>query len=163
MKCLRLTFICIIWVLGLQLHAQELPVITYPFQTIEWKNNSTITPVADLCMDEAGYLYIATKEGVLIWDGNRMRNIAHNPGDSTSLISNDVNAIISAGNNKIAIITNSGLAILDTKTNILDQSNAINLSGNGFNGIKYVEIDNKNQLWLANEKNIVVYNTDTKV
>ena len=162
MKCLRLTFICIIWVLGLQLHAQELPVITYPFQTIEWKNNSTITPVADLCMDEAGYLYIATKEGVLIWDGNRMRNIAHNPGDSTSLISNDVNAIISAGNNKIAIITNSGLAILDTKTNILDQSNAINLSANGFNGIKYVELDNKNQLWLANEKNIGIYKTDTK-
>ena len=163
MKCFRLTFICIICVLGLQLHAQEFPVITYPFQTIEWENNSTITPVADMCLDEAGYLYIATKEGVFIWDGNRMRNIAHDPDDSTSLISNDVNAIISAGKNKIAIITNSGLAILDTKTNTLYQTNSKDLSANGFNGIKYVEIDNKNQLWLANEKNIVVYNTDTKV
>lgn len=162
MRTIVLSALFIIFGLQTSIFAQEFSVITYPFQTIDWKNNSTITPVADLCLDEAGYLYIATKEGVLIWDGNRMRTIAHNPDDSTSLISNDVNAIISAGNNKIAIITNSGLAILDTKTNILDQSSTVKLSGKGFNGIKYVEIDNKNHLWLANEKNIGIYKIDTK-
>lgn len=100
-----------------KLLAQEFPEIVLPFQTIEYTAQYSNTQVTDILIDSTGYLYVGTKEGLLIWDGNRFRSIENNVADSVSLVNNDINAIVEGYQNNIIIATGSGIDILNTKTN----------------------------------------------
>ena len=109
MRPIVLATLFIIFGLQTRIFAQEFPELTFPFQSIEYTAQYSNSQVTDILIDSTGYLYIGTKEGLLIWDGNRFRSIENNAADSASLINNDINAITEGYQHNILIATGSGV------------------------------------------------------
>ena len=65
------------------LFSQNPPTLEYDYQVVDLNSRYNITSITDMCFDSAGYLYIATKEGLMIWDNNRTRLINHNSNDDS--------------------------------------------------------------------------------
>jgi ligand-binding sensor domain-containing protein/two-component sensor histidine kinase len=144
------------------LFSQNPPALEYDYQVVDLNSRYNITSITDMCFDSTGYLYIATKEGLMIWDNNRTRLINHNSNDTSSLSDNNINAIAYLGNNNFAIGTSSGLEIYNSSTGTFNKSLANNLNSNRFAGIKYLEYDGNSIIWLANEDKVLGYDLTSK-
>lgn len=151
MKPTVIAVIFLLFGIETKLLAQEFPEIVLPFQTIEYTAQYSNTQVTDILIDSTGYLYVGTKEGLLIWDGNRFRSIENNVADSVSLVNNDINAIVEGYQNNIIIATGSGIDILNTKTNTYNHNFTSGKNANGFDEVKYFAKTNDNKIWLGNE------------
>ncbi len=165
MRPIVLATLFIIFGLQTGIFAQEFPELTFPYQSIEYTAQYSNSQVTDILIDSTGYLYIGTKEGLLIWDGNRFRSIENNAADSASLINNDINAIIEGYQHNILIATGSGVDILNTATNTYDhQFTSGHKKANGFNEVKFFAKTGDNKIWLGNESMIGYLNaTNTEL
>jgi signal transduction histidine kinase/CheY-like chemotaxis protein/streptogramin lyase len=69
-----------------------------------------------LAVDRAGYLWVATRDGLARYDGVSYRIYRHAEGDSTSLPGNFVNAVYAGADDRIWVsIEGQGLRLLDPK------------------------------------------------
>ena len=72
------------------------------------------TNVRDAVMDDAGFLWIATANGLHRFDGSHMRVLRHDPADSTSLPADDINCLLLSRDGALWVGTGSGgLARMD--------------------------------------------------
>lgn len=72
------------------------------------------TNVRDALMDDDGFLWIATANGLHRFDGSHMRVLRHDPADSTSLPADDITCLLLARDGALWVGTGSGgLARLD--------------------------------------------------
>ncbi|MEO6483659.1 MAG: histidine kinase [Ferruginibacter sp.] len=81
------------------------------FTTQNGLSNNTITC---LQKDEAGFLWIATHEGLNRYDGTEFINVLSNP--QNNLPSNNVNKIVFINKTLLAVATDAGLCLLNTAT-----------------------------------------------
>lgn len=72
------------------------------------------TNIRDALMDDDGFLWIATANGLHRFDGSHMRVLRHDPMDSTSLPADDITCLLLADDDALWVGTGSaGLARLD--------------------------------------------------
>lgn len=60
-----------------------------------------VTALSDIYQDKAGFLWLATREGLVRYDGHTFHYFHHAPGDSTSISSNNVLCIAEDAENNI--------------------------------------------------------------
>lgn len=107
---MKFRFACILLVLCNKLLAQDL---TTHFRHLSTRDGLSSDNIICFYKDSRGFLWLGTKgDGLNRWDGIEVKQYKKKPGDSTSLIDNEVRSISEDGSGKIWIATAGGLSIM---------------------------------------------------
>ncbi len=88
-----------------------------PFERLTIEDGLSQNMVLDLHQDRQGFLWIATKDGLNVYDGLRFKVFRNVPGDTTSLANNVVNRVWEHPDGSIWMVTNGGgLHRMDIRT-----------------------------------------------
>ncbi len=79
-----------------------------PFERLTIEDGLSQNMVLDLIHDRQGFLWIATKDGLNVYDGLRFKVFRNVPGDSTTLANNVVNQLWEHPDGSIWMVTNGG-------------------------------------------------------
>ena len=79
-------------------------------------NYLSSTMITSICQDQAGYIWVATENGLHRFDGYRFTVYRNNPEDSTSLMYNIVNKVFCDKGGNLWVGTNTGLQRYDYAT-----------------------------------------------
>ncbi|MCB0631012.1 MAG: histidine kinase, partial [Lewinella sp.] len=107
---------CLLWLLGWArlLDAQEQVISIEYFGEDKGLN---ITTLYDIYQDHVGFLWLATREGLVRYDGHAFRYFQHDAADSTSIRSNNVACIKEdAVGNIWAGLVRGGVSVYNRKT-----------------------------------------------
>src|SRR5688572_3852999 len=118
MKANVIAFILVI-VLGQALHAQK---NEYRFTRIDVNDGLSHNQIKSVLKDRRGFLWIGTASGLNRYDGYHVKVFSSRPGDSTSLISSDINKIFEGPDEKLWIHTWSGTNVYDPLTETFNRN-----------------------------------------
>jgi signal transduction histidine kinase/ligand-binding sensor domain-containing protein/DNA-binding response OmpR family regulator len=88
----------------------------YHFARIDVNNGLSHNLVNSFLKDSRGFMWIGTLSGLNRYDGYSVKIFRNVPGDTTSIISNDINKIFEGPDGKIWVYTYSGNSIYDPDT-----------------------------------------------
>ena len=94
-------FVSFVWVscVALLLTAQHLPNLQ--FRHLQVKDNLSHYSVMALYQDAQGLIWIGTRNGVSVCDGQELHTFRHQPDDPNSIMSNYVRGITGNGADRI--------------------------------------------------------------
>jgi ligand-binding sensor domain-containing protein/two-component sensor histidine kinase len=123
--------------------------------------------INDMVVDQLGYLYVATKEGLNRFDGNNFKVYRHTPKYPKSIADNFVSALYVDEKNRIWSGTyNSGLDCFDTSTETFTHIslNELNEKGSGLHNIASIQSVGKGRImvWIGENLKIIELNTSKK-
>lgn len=109
------------------------------------KENGLISnEIRDVAYDQKGFIWLATPKGIERFDGQRFIHFKHDPVDSTTIASNDIQGLVFDGDKTIWGFTyNKGLIAIETETFEISNYSKRNLSSFGSNRISALAIQNK--------------------
>ncbi len=120
---MRLRLACVLLV---ALIADQLPVAAqdteYRFSRINLNHGLSHNQVKSIFKDERGFVWIGTISGLNRYDGYTFRTFINEPGDTTSLISSDVNKVFEGPDEKLWIHTWSGINVYNPLTESFDRN-----------------------------------------
>lgn len=102
--------------LGGSAHAQPaaVPAPSVEFQQLGSVRNFQSDVVTEVMRDRIGFLWIGTREGLFLYDGQRFRKFEHNLQDDASLSSNGVRTMLEDAQGRLWVATiTGGLNLLD--------------------------------------------------
>lgn len=94
----------------------------YRFSRINVNHGLSHNQVKSIFRDQRGFVWIGTISGLNRYDGYTFRTFINEPGDSTSLISSDVNKVFEGPDEKLWIHTWSGINVYDPLTESFDRN-----------------------------------------
>lgn len=100
-KCRLFVWIAVIWNVWALLYAQD----TRFFARTEVGSQR----ISALCQDSAGFLWIATEDGLRKFDGVHFKTYSHDDRDSTSLADNDVHTLFIDSRRRLWVGTANGI------------------------------------------------------
>lgn len=136
-----------LWLLFLTVHVSLLAqrgLIQYS------KENGLISnEIRDVAYDRNGYIWLATPKGIERFDGQRFIHFKHDPLDSLSIASNDIQRLLFDGNQTIWAFTyNKGLIAIQTETFVISNYSKRNIPSFGTNRISAMTMCNR-QIWYT--------------
>jgi signal transduction histidine kinase/ligand-binding sensor domain-containing protein/DNA-binding response OmpR family regulator len=122
----------------------------YRFARLDVNDGLSHNMVNDFVKDSAGFMWIATLSGLNRFDGHSIKSYRNIPGDSTSLLVNDVTKLFEGPKGSIWMYTHSGNCVYDPKTETFRRNtNAILRSMGIAEGlITFVKKDSKGNYWF---------------
>lgn len=122
-----------------------------------------LTGVKGILHSQSGFIWLASSNGLLRFDGQRMKRFAHQSDDANSLPANDVRAIVEDEQGIIWLITRGGgLSRFEPKTEQFtnfqpnDQPDSIDSLQ-----LNSIALGQNNQLWIASDKGINRFDRQT--
>ncbi len=121
-----------------------------------------ITPVIIpkcVIQDSYGFIWICSVEGLVKYDGNKLKSYNHIPYDSTSISNNSVLTIAEDEIGNLWIGTEDGLNYFDQKTDIFTiyKHNKNNPNSIGSDRIAKILINDDGSLWLGTRDKGIIY------
>ena len=120
--------------------------------------------ICQIFQDSKGFIWMATEEGLNLFDGYTFKTFKHNSSDSSSISNNNVLSIVEDKQGSLWIGTNNGLNVLDRSTlNFTkfyfnpNHSNSISS-----NRITKLCLDHDDQLWIGTDNGLNRYNHKDK-
>jgi len=106
------------------------------------KENGLISnEIRDVAYDQKGFVWLATPKGIERFDGQRFIHFKHDPVDSLSIASNDIQGLVFDGNKTIWAFTyNKGLIAIETETFDIANYSKRNIPSFGSNRISTLTI-----------------------
>ena len=139
-------------------------VITCYGQDLEFQHFSTRQGLSqanvwDIHQDAYGFIWIATEDGLNIYDGYTFTVFRHSPLDSASISNSNVRCITQDNNGNLWIGTRYGLNLYNRTTNtftrfVYDKNNIETIS---HNDVTSVYLDSKNNLWIGTAQGLNLY------
>ncbi|MGN0309850.1 MAG: two-component regulator propeller domain-containing protein, partial [Bacteroides sp.] len=83
------------------------------FKHLEMKDNLSHYSVMSLYQDAHGLIWMGTRNGVSVFDGQEMHQYHHQPDDPTSIMNNYVRGITGNGSDRIYFLTLRGICYFD--------------------------------------------------
>jgi ligand-binding sensor domain-containing protein len=120
--------------------------------------------VWDVHQDKFGFIWIATEDGVNVYDGYTFTIYRNNPADSFSISNNNIDHIVEDKDGNLWIATQHGLNFYNRKLNrferhMHDPKNPRSLSNDD---VGEIYIDKKNRLWIGTNNGLNLYDSKTK-
>ncbi|MEM1096758.1 MAG: two-component regulator propeller domain-containing protein [Bacteroidota bacterium] len=127
------------------------PVYGQAFRHLSVEDGLPSNTVHSVVEDRAGYIWIGTTQGLVRHDGYSFQTYRHQPGDSTSLVSNRVTVVQPNDDGTLWVGTEAGLSHLDPQTGLFrqyrhDPSDSTTISGNG---VEALHRDAQGRLWIG--------------
>ncbi|TSJ41877.1 sensor histidine kinase [Fluviicola chungangensis] len=108
------------------------------------ENGLISNEIRDVAYDRKGFIWLATPKGIERFDGQRFIHFKHDPVDSLSIASNDIQGLVFDGDKTIWAFTyNKGLIGIETETFHISNYSKRNIASFGSNRISSVVIRNK--------------------
>lgn len=101
-------FIALVHQLCVQVQAQP-----YRFRSYDTRDGLSSNDVRDVLKDEAGFLWIATGNGLNRFDGNAFDQFFNDPADPNSLPGNEINTLYSDRRKQLWVGTSDGISRFD--------------------------------------------------
>lgn|GEM_PF-5938783 len=138
-------------------HSQER---IYNFEHFYARDGHPLSNVWDIKEDKLGFIWMASAEGLVRFDGMNFKKFYHDPQDPTSIDNNVVTSILPHSDDHIYVCTDGyGLNIYNPKTNIFSKprfqkdSIAIDIPKN----VYYMYEDYRNFIWMSDHNGIYIY------
>lgn len=128
------------------------------------KENGLISnEIRDVAYDQNGFIWLATPKGIERFDGQRFIHFKHDPVDSNSIASNDVQGLVFDGNKTIWAYTyNKGLIAIQTETFDIFNYSKRTIPSFGSNRINTMAVLN-DIIWYASaEGKLYSFNSKSK-
>ena len=144
-----------------------IPVIVFSqeirFDHLSVKQGLSQGNVWNVHQDKLGFIWIATEDGVNVYDGYNFTVYRNNPADSFSISNNNIDLIKEDKDGNLWIATQHGLNFYNRKLNrferhMHDPKNPGSLSNDD---IGEIFIDKKNRLWVGTNNGLNLYNSKT--
>jgi ligand-binding sensor domain-containing protein len=146
-KCLvTVQLVLIFGLLSSYVHAQQIR-----FDHLSVKEGLSQGNVLDIYQDKLGFIWIASEDGLNLYDGYTCTIFRNNPKDSTSISNNNIYSIAEDGNGNLWLGTQGGLNRYDRVRNVFDRYTK-NSGKNGSlsdNIVICVFLDSKNNVWAG--------------
>ena len=125
----------------------------YRFSRLNVNHGLSHNQIKTIFKDRHGFLWVGTISGLNRYDGYTFRTFTNKPGDTTSLVSSDVNKIFEGPDNKLWIHTWSGMNVYDPLTEHFERNTTRILRSlsipQGF--ITDIKRDAENNFWFLHE------------
>lgn len=133
------------------------------FDRLSVKQGLSNGNVNNLMQDSFGFIWVATEDGLNLYDGYKVTIFRTNPDDSTTITSNTILSLAEDQYKNIWIGTQNGLNLYNRELNRFERIYSIpddneSLAGNGVGAIF---VDKKKQLWLGGGGSLHLYNYET--
>ena len=128
------------------------------------KENGLISnEIRDVAYDRKGFIWLATPKGIERFDGQRFIHFKHDPVDSLSIASNDIQGLVFDGDKTIWAFTyNKGLIAIETETFRISNYSKRNIPYFGSNRISALTIVNKTIWYTSVEGKFYAFDPEKK-
>jgi len=100
--------------------------------------------------DQFGRVWIATIDGLNLWDGYEVKTFRHDPFDTTSITSNFVTSLAQSKNGDIYIGTaNKGVVKYDYSREVFEDLDFENMIGDVVPQVNHLMVDSLDNIWLG--------------
>lgn len=125
----------------------------YYFDEVKFPGNEPIRDVVDLVEDSRGFIWMASRHGLIRYDGHDFKVFRHNAGDNSTLADTELWALHILGDSLLCVDTTNGISLLNLRdekiTNLLfDQY------GNSISVVSCFYIDRDGQMWIGGLKGL---------
>ncbi len=134
----------------------------YTSETISVKDGLSSNGVRTIKQDMYGYIWIATNDGVNVYDGYKINIYKNIADDSTSLPSNSVYRILEDKQGIIWITSDEGLAEYNRSKNNFTTYRYTQSTNEIANRTTHIYEDKKNNLWVGTQDGVLLFNRVTK-
>lgn len=117
--------------------------------------------IRDIIQDQYGYLWIATLDGINIYNGYSIKVVKHDPEDSTSIPGNDIFRLFEDSEGTIWVSTTEGLAKYNREKNSYTTYRYSNSNQDGANSVGAVFEDSRKNLWVSTSDGNRQFNRNT--
>jgi ligand-binding sensor domain-containing protein/signal transduction histidine kinase len=125
------------------------------FKKINTKDGLSQASVNCILHDSKGFMWFGTEDGLNRYDGSKFRIFRNIPGDSSSLIGNNIQSLLEDHDGNIWIGTSEGLSRFDRHR---EKFTMYPLKGNDYYSCFDIHLDSvKSQLWLSSGLDGVCY------
>jgi PAS domain S-box-containing protein len=137
----------------------------YPFEQLTKKNGLPSSMVYQVTKDHNGFIWIATNDGLVRFDGVNERIYQHNPLHKNSISNNRIRSLLYDNNNQLWVGTiGNGLNLYnqeaDNFTTFLHDKNDSTTLNN--NDILSIFQDSKSRIWVGTEGGLHLFNQKDK-
>lgn len=106
----------ILFALGALLYIHAQPAKQYTFTHYSTATGLQSNHINSVAQDETGYIWIATTEGLVRFDGTRYKTFQHNDNDASSIPSNELFQLLTDKKKELWVLTAKGrVGIFNTK------------------------------------------------
>ena len=128
------------------------------------KENGLISnEIRDVAYDQEGFIWLATPKGIERFDGQRFIHFKHDPVDSSSIASNDIQGLVFDKNQTIWAFTyNKGLVAIHTETFEVRNYSKRTIGSFGSNRINALAVQDHKIWYTSAEGKLYLFDTKTK-
>ena len=119
--------------------------------------------VWDIYQDKFGFMWIATEDGLNLYDGYSFTVFRHNPADSFSISNNNIDHIIEDKEGNLWVATQQGLNFYNRKLNRFERHLHVPGKAGSISNddVGHVYLDKKNRLWAGTNNGLNLYDSKT--
>lgn len=149
----RIRHIAFIFLLFLSFAKSAAQTASLSFKHISYEHGLAQSPIFCMVQDHLDFVWIATSDGLLRYDGYEFKSYRRNDADSMSISSNRVQVILQDSKRRLWIGTaNGGLNLFDRKT---ESFRRIRLNdGTGTDYVTSITEDRRGQIWVSTLKGL---------
>ncbi|MEO8472704.1 MAG: two-component regulator propeller domain-containing protein [Chryseolinea sp.] len=120
--------------------------------------------VWDIYQDHLGFIWIATEDGLNVYDGYSFTIFRNNPADSFSISNGNIRCIAEGSNGDLWVATRGGLNLYHRDSGRFERfmSNGESKGAISSNLVEFLYFDSEGHLWAATENGLNLYNAEKK-
>jgi len=132
------------------------------FEHLTLENGLPVSWVRTVCKDKMGFVWMGTNNGFCRFDGYTIKSYFNIANDTTSISSNQVDAIKELSDGRLIIGTlGFGFSIFDPKTEKFKRFFSKKGNDSKFNDIYDIQIDRNNMVWMSTMEGILTFDPMT--
>jgi signal transduction histidine kinase/ligand-binding sensor domain-containing protein/AraC-like DNA-binding protein len=147
------TLICLFLLLSTVLRAQQ---DGFNFVNFASANGLSSNSVSAMLKDKLGYMWFATEDGLNRFDGTNFRVYNHNPLDSNSIGTNQLQCLYEDPHGNLWVGTNRTLALYDRQKDCFRNFNIANGTA-----IRSICSDDEGHLWIGSYAGLILFDPST--
>ncbi len=156
----RVIFLILIWIFyHVGGYCQDLA-----FQHLSTRQGLSQANVWDILQDRYGFIWIATEDGLNVYDGYSFTVYRNNPLDSSSISNSNIRCIRQDQSGNLWIGTRFGLNFYNHRTNRFTRflHNETDLQSLSNNDVTSIFFDSKSNLWVGTARGLNLFDPGTK-
>lgn len=125
----------------------------YYFDEVKFPGNEPIRDVVDLVEDSRGFIWMASRHGLIRYDGHDFKVFRHNAGDNSTLADTELWALHILGDSLLCVGTTNGISLLDLRDEKINNL-LFDQYGNSISVVSCFYIDRDGQMWIGGLKGL---------
>ena len=135
----------------------------FNFSTLNLNNGLSQLSVLDICQDDKGYIWFATRNGLNKYDSTHFTIYKHSNRDNNSLSDNHITKLLPDNvRGGLWVGTNNGLNYLDPKTNLITNYQLADYPELPSNSILSLCLDKSGKLWVGTRLGLCFWQPENK-